>query len=99
MALMEGLLQAPGSFTLLVAVLLLLLVWLYSSGVSNPEKGKEPPGPRPLPILGNLLMLDMHKLYETLCEVRVHEIFTGIQTLCPMDNDNNQECCHVFHIL
>ncbi|XP_031420531.1 cytochrome P450 2K1-like [Clupea harengus] len=68
MALLEGLLQAPGSFTLLVAVLL-LLVWLYSSGVSNPEKGKEPPGPRPLPILGNLLMLDMHKLYETLCEI------------------------------
>ncbi|XP_031420565.1 cytochrome P450 2K1-like isoform X1 [Clupea harengus] len=69
MALLEGLLQAPGSFTLLVAVLLLLLVWLYSSGVSNPEKGKEPPGPRPLPILGNLLMLDLKRPYMTLCEL------------------------------
>ena len=45
------------------------LVWLYSSGVSNPEKGKEPPGPRPLPILGNLLMLDLKKPYDSLCEV------------------------------
>ena len=74
MALMEGLLQAPGSFTLLVAVLLLLLVWLYSSGVSNPGKGKEPPGPRPLPILGNLLMLDLKKPYMTLCEVRANVV-------------------------
>ncbi|XP_031420559.1 cytochrome P450 2K1-like [Clupea harengus] len=69
MAVLEGLLQLPCTFPLLVAVLLLLLVWLYSSGVSNPEKGKEPPGPKPLPILGNLLLLDLKKPYDSLCEL------------------------------
>ena len=69
MAVLEGLLQLPCTFPLLVAVLLLLLVCLHSSGVSNPEKGKEPPGPKPLPILGNLLLLDLKKPYDSLCEV------------------------------
>ena len=74
MAVLEGLLQLPCTFPLLVAVLLLLLVCLHSSGVSNPEKGKEPPGPKPLPILGNLLMLDLKKPYMTLCEVRANVV-------------------------
>lgn len=69
MAVLEGLLQSLGTFPLLVAVLLLLFAYLHSSGTSNPEIGRQPPGPKPLPILGNLLQLDPKKPYESLCEV------------------------------
>uniref|UniRef100_A0AAZ3R8E7 Cytochrome P450 2K1-like n=1 Tax=Oncorhynchus tshawytscha TaxID=74940 RepID=A0AAZ3R8E7_ONCTS len=68
MALMGGLLlQAPSTVTLLGAVLFLLVLYLCSSGSSSEEQGKEPPGPRPLPLLGN--MLDLKKPYCTLCEL------------------------------
>lgn len=70
MTILEGLFQSlGGTFPFLVAVLLLLFVYLHSSGISNPEKGQEPPGPKSLPILGNLLLLDLKKPYESLCEV------------------------------
>uniref|UniRef100_A0A8C7LGR0 unspecific monooxygenase n=1 Tax=Oncorhynchus kisutch TaxID=8019 RepID=A0A8C7LGR0_ONCKI len=70
MALMGGLLlQAPSTVTLLGTVLFLLVLYLRSSGSSSEEQGKEPPGPRPLPLLGNMLQLDLKKPYCTLCEL------------------------------
>ncbi|CAB1330209.1 unnamed protein product [Coregonus sp. 'balchen'] len=70
MSLMEGLLlQAPSTVTLVGAVLFLLVLYLLSSGSSSEEHGKEPPGPRPLPLLGNLLQLDLKRPYQTLCEL------------------------------
>ncbi|KAL2101316.1 hypothetical protein ACEWY4_003077 [Coilia grayii] len=69
MAILEGLLQGSSAFPLLVAALLLLLAYLYAAGNGSTEKGKEPPGPKRLPILGNLLQLDLQKPYETLCEL------------------------------
>uniref|UniRef100_A0A3P8Y4P1 unspecific monooxygenase n=1 Tax=Esox lucius TaxID=8010 RepID=A0A3P8Y4P1_ESOLU len=71
MSLMEGLLlQAPSStVTLLGAGLFLLVLYLLSSGSSSEPQGKEPPGPRPLPLLGNLLQLDLKRFHHTLFEL------------------------------
>ncbi|XP_048847069.1 cytochrome P450 2K1-like isoform X1 [Brienomyrus brachyistius] len=59
MALLQELFQSPSTVTLLVALLLFLVFWLLST---NRSWGKEPPGPRPLPLIGNLLQLDLKRL-------------------------------------
>ncbi|XP_064180894.1 cytochrome P450 2K3-like isoform X3 [Anguilla rostrata] len=67
MALLEGFLpQMPPPLTLLEVVLVLFLLYLLSS---TPGQGKDPPGPRPLPLLGNLLHLDLKQLHVCLCEL------------------------------
>ncbi|KAL1020761.1 hypothetical protein UPYG_G00004310 [Umbra pygmaea] len=70
MSFMEGLLLAPSTtVTLLGAGLLVLALYLISSGSSSKQHGKEPPGPRPLPLLGNLLQLDLKRLDLALYEL------------------------------
>ncbi|XP_067089874.1 cytochrome P450 2K1-like [Osmerus mordax] len=60
-------LQTPSLVTLLGTVVFLLLLYLLSC--SSQEQGKDPPGPRPLPLLGNLLMLDLSRPYNGLFEL------------------------------
>lgn len=71
MAVVESLfLQATGTSILLGGVLMVIIYfYLSSSGIK--EEANEPPGPKPLPLLGNLLQLDLDRPHESLYEVRV----------------------------
>ncbi|KAG7335140.1 hypothetical protein KOW79_001736 [Hemibagrus wyckioides] len=47
----------------------LLIVYVFSSDASSQEENKEPPGPKPLPILGNMLQLNLKRPYLSLFEM------------------------------
>ncbi|XP_075197734.1 uncharacterized protein LOC142297393 [Anomaloglossus baeobatrachus] len=62
------------TFTMdLVTVLLAIVVILFFAGaLMNQNQGNSknfPPGPKPLPIIGNVLMMDMSKPYKTFMEL------------------------------
>ncbi|XP_069005187.1 cytochrome P450 2K1-like [Embiotoca jacksoni] len=54
--------------TALGTVLVLLFFYVVFSSFTSDDK-REPPGPRPLLLLGNLLQLDLKRPYNTLCEL------------------------------
>lgn len=67
---LEDLFQSSTSASLLGAVVCLLVIHFLYSSFSSEEKGKEPPGPRPLPLVGNLLQVDPKMLDRSLFDVR-----------------------------
>ncbi|KAK9978497.1 hypothetical protein ABG768_020246 [Culter alburnus] len=82
MAVFESLLQFFSTGTVLGALLLILLLYLLSSGSRSQKEGKEPPGPKPLPLLGNLLTLDLKRPFDTFCELsktygNIFQVFLG----------------------
>jgi len=72
MAFMEAFLQVSSTGTLICCLLLLLVVYLLFFRSQRDEN--EPPGPKPLPLLGNLPMLDINKPHLSLFEVSMIDI-------------------------
>nr|XP_043904803.1 cytochrome P450 2K4-like [Solea senegalensis] len=71
MGILQVLFQSSlSSGSLLGALLVLLLVYFISTwSFSSDGKSKEPPGPKPLPLLGNLLQLDLKRPYNSFLEL------------------------------
>lgn len=81
MAVAESLfLQATGTSILLGGVLM-VVIYLYLSGSSFKEEVNEPPGPKPLPLLGNLLQLDLDRPHESLFEVKISAVASAPNAL------------------
>ncbi|XP_066452226.1 cytochrome P450 2K6-like [Eleutherodactylus coqui] len=79
--------------TLVLSVILCLFVVLFFYGRKRSGKYNLPPGPRPLPIIGNLHILDLKKPYQTLHQLSkkygpVYTIKLGVEeavVLCGYD--------------
>ncbi|XP_044208895.1 cytochrome P450 2K1-like [Thunnus albacares] len=66
---LEDLFHYPTSVSLLGVIMGLLVLHFFYSSFSFLEKGTEPPGPKPLPLLGNLLQVDLKKLDSSLFDL------------------------------
>ncbi|XP_035850924.1 cytochrome P450 2K1-like isoform X1 [Sander lucioperca] len=70
MGILDLFLQSTSSISLLGGLVVLLLFYLvFSSSFSSKEDRKEPPGPKPLPLFGNLLQLDLKRPHLTLLKL------------------------------
>uniref|UniRef100_A0A3B4UB71 Cytochrome P450 2K1-like n=1 Tax=Seriola dumerili TaxID=41447 RepID=A0A3B4UB71_SERDU len=66
---LDSLLQSSTSVSLLGATVVLLVLHLLYSTFSSQENGTEPPGPKRLPLLGNLLQVDLKRLDSALFDL------------------------------
>uniref|UniRef100_A0A8C2WHH9 Cytochrome P450 2K1-like n=1 Tax=Cyclopterus lumpus TaxID=8103 RepID=A0A8C2WHH9_CYCLU len=76
---MENLfLQSPSTTALLGTVGILLVLYIFFPNFDHQRK--EPPGPRPLPVVGNLLQLDLKSLHSSLYELS--KKYGSVFTVC-----------------
>uniref|UniRef100_A0A672NK52 Cytochrome P450 2K1-like n=1 Tax=Sinocyclocheilus grahami TaxID=75366 RepID=A0A672NK52_SINGR len=73
--------QFPSTGTLLGALLLLLVLYLLSSGSKSQKEGKEPPGPKPLPLLGNLCAKTYGNIFKVFLGPRKTVVLVGYKTV------------------
>ncbi|XP_035472854.1 cytochrome P450 2K1 isoform X1 [Scophthalmus maximus] len=70
MGMLDTFLQCTSSVSLLGPLLVLVLVYLASTrSFGSQQTDRDPPGPRPLPLLGNLLQLDLEKPFYSFLEL------------------------------
>ncbi|KAK3552877.1 hypothetical protein QTP86_024783 [Hemibagrus guttatus] len=69
MALVDALVLQPPTTGILLCLVLLLIVYIISSNASSEQENKGPPGPKPLPFLGNILQLNLKRPYLSLWEM------------------------------
>lgn len=81
MEILEPFLKSSSSIILLVVVLLLAYI-VCSTSFSRQGEGMEPPGPRALPLLGNMLQLDLKRPYSTLLKVTFYAPVRNRNTTC-----------------
>lgn len=67
-----------GSGLLLVAILAYLSVMVFTSVWKQKFRGKLPPGPTPLPYIGNYLQLNIKDMYSSIKEVSPDEGMDGM---------------------
>ncbi|XP_068434474.1 cytochrome P450 2K1-like [Clinocottus analis] len=79
MIMLEDLFQSSTSVSLLVAIVCLLVLHLFHASFTSQGKKREPPGPKPLPLLGNLLQLDLNRLDR--CLVDLSKIYGPVFTV------------------
>ncbi|XP_048057707.1 cytochrome P450 2K1-like isoform X1 [Megalobrama amblycephala] len=83
MAVVESMLNFSSTGALLGAFLLLMVLYRLTCDSRSQKEGEiEPPGPKPLPLLGNLLSLDLTRPFDSLCELsrtygNVYQVFLG----------------------
>ncbi|XP_028252411.1 cytochrome P450 2K4-like [Parambassis ranga] len=68
MGFVDVLLQSFSFVSFLGTLAVLLLIYLLLTSSFSSDGRKEPPGPTPLPLLGNLLQLDLQRPHDTLME-------------------------------
>ncbi|XP_047656672.1 cytochrome P450 2K1-like isoform X2 [Tachysurus fulvidraco] len=69
MALLEALILQPTTAAITLGLVFLLIVYFLSFNASSKQENKEPPGPKPLPVLGNMLQLNLKRPYLSLWEM------------------------------
>ncbi|TNN68840.1 Cytochrome P450 2K1 [Liparis tanakae] len=79
MIMLEDLFQSSTSLCLLVAIACLLVFHRVYSSFSSRDQKKAPPGPKPLPLLGNLLQVDLRRPDSSL--VHLSKIYGPVFTV------------------